>query len=132
MKSCITLGIVLQIFAASCVSLFTKDQVVIEYGTIFVHTLAGFMLFNCVNHVLAGALRGMGDAKGPMAIMLLTFVGIRQIYLYVVTHFIANTPFLVGFGYPVGWATCCVIELSYFFLRRRNRQRAKGEPWNES
>ena len=67
-----------------------------------------------------------------MAIMLLTFVGIRQIYLYVVTHFIANTPFLVGFGYPVGWTTCCVIELSYYFIRRRNRQRSKGEPWNES
>ena len=70
-----------------------------------------------MNHVLAGALRGRGDSKGPMIIMLLAFVGIRQAYLYVVTRFFANTPFLVGFGYPVGWITCCIIELTYFFLR---------------
>ena len=76
-----------------------------------------FLIFNCVNHVLAGALRGRGDSKGPMIIMLLAFVGIRQVYLYVVTHFIANTPFLVGFSYPVGWTSCCIIELAYFFLR---------------
>ena len=120
------------VFAAPAVGLFSPDETVIAFGVLFIRANCFFLLFNCVNHVLAGALRGMGDAKGPMAIMLLTFVGIRQIYLYVVTHFIANTPFLVGFGYPVGWATCCVIELSYFFLRRRNWQRAKGEPWNES
>ena len=109
----------LQIFAASCVSLFTKDQVVIEYGTIFVHTLAGFMLFNCVNHVLAGALRGMGDSRGPMVIMLLSFVAIRQVYLYVMTHFFLNTPVSVGMGYPVGWTSCCIIEVCYFLIRRK-------------
>lgn len=52
-----------------------------------------------------------------MIIMLLTFVGIRQAYLFVVTRFIANTPFLVGFGYPVGWTNCCILELTYFYLR---------------
>ena len=72
----------------------------------------------------------MGDSKGPMIIMLLTFVGIRQVYLFVVTHFIANTPFLVGFGYPVGWTSCCILELSYYFLCRRKREMSKGEPWN--
>ena len=72
---------------------------------------------------LAGALRGRGDSKGPMIIMLLAFVGIRQVYLFVVTRFVANTPFLVGFGYPVGWTTCCIIEVTYFFLRWRKPAR---------
>ena len=66
-----------------------------------------------MNHVLAGALRGKGDSKGPMVIMLLCFVAIRQVYLFVVTHYIANTPLLVGLGYPVGWVTCCITELLY-------------------
>ena len=57
-----------------------------------------------------------------VAFGLLSFVGIRQVYLYIVTHFIANTPFLVGFGYPVGWTTCCIIELAYFFRRWRKPQ----------
>ena len=107
------------LFAAPAVRMFSPDESVIEYGVLFIRANCFFLLFNCVNHVLAGALRGRGDSKGPMIIMLLAFVGIRQVYLYVVTHFVANTPFLVGFGYPVGWTTCCGIELTYFFLRWR-------------
>ena len=107
------------LFAAPAVRMFSPDESVIEYGVLFIRANCFFLLFNCVNHVLAGALRGRGDSKGPMIIMLLAFVGIRQVYLYVVTHFVANTPFLVGFGYPVGWTTCCAIELTYFFLRWR-------------
>lgn len=109
----------LQFFAASCVSLFTRDQAVIEYGTVFVHTLSIFMLFNCVNHVLAGALRGMGDSRGPMIIMLFAFVVIRQTYLFLMTHYFSNTPVSVGMGYPVGWTSCCVIEVCYFLIRRK-------------
>ena len=107
------------LFAAQAVGLFSPDESVIAYGVLFIRANCFFLLFNCVNHVLAGALRGRGDSRGPMVIMLLAFVGIRQIYLFVVTHFIANTPFLVGFSYPVGWTTCCIIELTYFFLRWR-------------
>ena len=109
--------VLLCLFAAPAVGLFTPDEAVVAYGVLFVRANCFFLLFNCVNHVLAGALRGRGDSRGPMIIMLLSFVGIRQVYLYVVAHFIANTPFLVGFGYPVGWITCCIIETVYFFLR---------------
>ena len=52
-----------------------------------------------------------------MIIMLATFVGIRQIYLFVITHYVANLPVLVGLGYPVGWTTCFIIEVSYYFIR---------------
>ena len=107
------------IFAAPAVGLFSPDRAVIEFGVLFIRANCFFLMFNCVNHVLAGALRGRGDSQGPMFIMLLSFVGIRQVYLYVVTRFVANTPFLVGFGYPVGWTSCCIIELAYFFLRWR-------------
>ncbi len=109
-------------FAAPAVSLFTPDQAVIEFGVLFVHTNFVFLLFNCVNHVLAGALRGRGDSTPPMLIMIMTFVGLRQIYLFVMTHYISNTPALVGFGYPVGWVACCIIEVSYYFIRWGRRR----------
>lgn len=112
------------LLAAPAVGLFSPDATVIEYGVLFIRANCFFLLFNCVNHVLAGALRGRGDSKGPMIIMLLAFVGIRQVYLYVVTHFVANTPFLVGFGYPVGWTSCCIIELCYFFFHRGKKKTA--------
>ena len=108
---------VVEIFASPAVSIFTNDPAVVSYGVLFLRVNMYFLLFNCVNHVLAGALRGRGDSTGPMIIMLISFVALRQIYLFVVTRFIVNTPPVVGFGYPVGWMACCVIELTYFFLK---------------
>lgn len=108
-------------FAPEAVRLFSPDAEVIRYGTLFIRTNVFFLLFNCVNHVLAGSLRGHEDSRGPMIIMLSTFVVLRQIYLYWVTHYVANTPQLVGFGYPVGWMSCCVIEVLYALYRRRQR-----------
>lgn len=110
--------IALQVFASPSVRLFSQDPEVIRYGVLFIRANVCFLLFNCVNHVVAGALRGMGDSKGPMLIMLLTFVALRQTYLYFMTRYIANTPLTVGIGYPVGWASCCLIEAAYFLLRR--------------
>ena len=122
--SCSVTGVIaalLVIFAAPAVRLFSPDSEVIRFGVLFIRTNVFFLLFNCINHVLAGALRGRGDSAGPMIIMLSCFVAARQLYLYLITHFVANTPRVVGFGYPVGWMLCCAVELSYYFIRRRRR-----------
>ena len=125
----LSLGIVgvittlLVIFADTALRLFTSDEGVILSGVGFIHVNLFFMLFNCVNQVLAGALRGRGDSVAPMAIMLFSFVLIRQIYLFVMSRFISNTPLTMGFGYPVGWMTCCLLEVAYFYLFWKHRPR---------
>ena len=105
--------------------LFSPDKEVIRYGVLFIRTNCAFLLFNCINHVMAGALRGRGDSRGPMIIMLSCFVALRQTYLYLITHFYANTPRIVGIGYPVGWTSCCAVMLIYFFWRRHKRLAAE-------
>ena len=115
------------IFAAPAVGLFSPDGKVIEFGVLFIRANCFFLLFNCVNHVLAGALRGMGDSKGPMLIMILTFVAVRQTYLFIMTRYIVNTPLSVGVGYPVGWVSCCIVETVYFLLRRKRLLYGKAE-----
>lgn len=109
--------LLLVLLAAPAVALFTSDEEVIRFGVLFIRANVVFLLFNCVNHVLAGAMRGRGDSTAPMVMMLLTFVVLRQIYLFVVTRYIANTPFAVGFGYPIGWMSCCVLEVCYYVAR---------------
>ena len=93
----------------------------IRYGVLFIRTNVAFLLFACISHVLAGALRGRGDSRGPMIIMLLNFVVLRQIYLFLVTRFVANTPRIVGFGYPVGWFLCFVVEVSYYWYKHMRK-----------
>ena len=113
-------------FAPDAVRLFSPDPAVIDFGVLFIRTNAAFLIFNNMSHVMAGSLRGRGDSRGPMVIMLLTFVLVRQIYLYLVTRFVANTPRIVGFGYPVGWIACFAVELCYFIVRRRKRLRREA------
>lgn len=113
------IGTVLVIFAPLATALFTRDEEVIYYGTLFLRMNTYFLVFNAVNHVLAGALRGMGESKVPMYCMLACFVLIRQLYLFIGSR-IAYNPYVVGFGYPVGWITCCAVELGYYLIRIRS------------
>ncbi|MBQ6361239.1 MAG: MATE family efflux transporter [Lachnospiraceae bacterium] len=108
---------ILVVFAAPATGIFTDDAAVIAYGSLFIRMNTLFLIMNCVNHVLAGALRGRGDSKAPMFIMLGTFVALRQIYLFTATHFFANTEIIVGLGYPVGWTSCFIVEVSYFWWK---------------
>ena len=110
------IAVPLYIFAETAVGVFTDEEDVIEAGSSFLRALVFFLLLNCVNHVLASALRGRGDSKAPMIIMLLCFVLIRQIYLFIMTRYVINTPVVVGLGYPVGWLSCFIIELTYYYL----------------
>ena len=111
------IAVLLFIFASASIELFTREANVVSYGVLFLKTNVLFLIANAINHVLAASLRGRGDARAPMRIMLFSFVLVRQVYLFVMTRFIMNTPRVVGFGYPVGWVTCCIIEVSYYYRR---------------
>ena len=110
----------LVVFAPQATALFSSDKSVIYYGVLFLRMNTFFLIFNAVNHVLAGALRGRGDSNGPMICMLTCFVVIRQIYLFIGSR-IAYNPYVIGFGYPVGWMTCCAAEVIYFFVKWNKR-----------
>lgn len=111
----LVLGFIVWLSAPFMVSLFNQDAEVIRYGSLFVRLIIFFMVFCCSNQVFAGALRGIGNARTPMLIMLFSFVLFRQIYLYTATR-IANTPTVVGLGYPMGWMACGILMLLYYLF----------------
>ena len=106
----------LTLFARPAVSIFTSDRAVIDSGVAFIRTNSMFFVINGINHALAGSMRGRGDARAPMYIMLFCFVGIRQLYLFVITR-LFNDSLIVAFGYPVGWISCAVILGSYYYRK---------------
>ena len=79
-------------------------------------TLSPFYLLCCVNQTYSGALRGSGNTKLPMFIMLGSFVLFRQTYLFVVANFVSNTVVPISMAYPAGWLVASVaVAIAYKF-----------------
>ena len=89
-------------------------QGVISYGTLFLRRLTPFYVLCCFNQVYAGALRGAGNSRAPMIIMLCSFVLFRQCYLYIMSNFVSNTVLPIALGYPAGWLVCSVLTGLYY------------------
>ncbi len=118
----------IMIFAPTLVQLFNREAEVVAFGTLFVRLISPFYLLNTINQVYSGALRGVGDTKATMVIMLFSFVLSRQIYLFT-AYRLGGGIVPVALGYPFGWIMCSAILLIYYyrFARQRAIRRAQQE-----
>lgn len=114
MVSTVILMIPVMIFAEFAVGFFNSEPAVVEFGTLFIRWLSPFYVLCCVNQIYAGALRGSGNTTAPMIIMLISFVGFRQAYLFIMKNFISNTILPISMSYPAGWLLCSTLMLIYF------------------
>ena len=112
--SAIALMIPIMIFAPHLVGFFNSKAEVITYGTMILRVISPFNVIVCMNQIYSGALRGAGNSKVPMIIMLLSFVAFRQVYLFIMSNFISNTVVAIILGYPAGWFVCSVITFIYY------------------
>ena len=111
--STLILMVPVMIFAAPVVRFFNAKPEVVEYGTMLLRLMTPFYVLCCFNQVLGGALRGAGNSKATMVIMLLSFVAFRQVYLFAVSR-ICNEIIPIAMGYPAGWLLCSTITLIYY------------------
>ncbi len=112
-------------FAVPIVKFFIDDGEagVIEFGTLFLRYLIPCHIVACVNQVYGGALRGANKSGSAMIVMLCSFVFFRQIYLFVMSHYISNTILPIAMGYPAGWLVCSIaigILFTKFFSDKNN------------
>ena len=111
------------LFAPSLVAFFNNKPEVIEYGTLMLRWLSPFYVLCCVNQIYSGALRGAGDSRAPMVILLCSFVFFRQAYLYIMANYISNTIIPIGMAYPAGWLLASILTLIYFKKAKLNKNR---------
>lgn len=112
-STCVLMAPVL-IFAPYIASVFNPLEDVVEYATLFLRWLTPFYLLFCINQILIGALRGAGNSRGPMIVTLCSFVGFRQLYLFVMANYICNEILPIAMAYPAGWLLCSIIMLIYY------------------
>jgi Na+-driven multidrug efflux pump len=101
------------VYPKQLISMFNTDPEVLNYGMLFIRIISPFYLLCVVNQIYAGSLRGAGDTKSPMIIMLMSFVVFRQIYLFVISR-LWDTLLPVALGYPVGWVLCSTAIFIYY------------------
>lgn len=127
----IVIIIPVMIFASPIAGIFNSDARIVETATTLLRIITPFYLFCSVNQVFSGALRGAGNSRVPMIIMLTSFIGVRQLYLFIVSHYISNQLIPIGISYPVGWFCCCMLTLIYYlrfdFAKVKTVNEEKGE-----
>lgn len=109
----VVLCIPVVIFAPGIVAFFNDKPEVVDYGSVLLRWLSPFYVLCCFNQVYASALRGAGNTKAPMIIMLLSFVGFRQIYLFFMAR-ICNEILPIAMSYPAGWLLCSFLTVLYY------------------
>jgi putative MATE family efflux protein len=60
------IGVIYVLFPSLLVKIFNNDPLVVEYGARLILIAAVFQLFDAIQMISAGALRGAGDTKAPM------------------------------------------------------------------
>ena len=101
------------IFAPSIVGFLNSKPEVISNGTMFLRVLTPFYIICCFNQIYASALRGAGNSRACMFIMLSSFVLFRQVYLFSMAR-ICNKIIPIAMSYPAGWILCSVITIIYY------------------
>lgn len=101
------------LFAPQIVAFFNTKPEVITIGSMLLRWLSPFYVLCCFNQIYSGALRGAGNSKAPMIIMLTSFVGFRQIYLFIMAR-LCNEILPIAMSYPAGWLLCSTLTAIYY------------------
>ena len=118
----VLLMIPVMFFAAPVVSFFNSKPEVVAYGSLLLRWMSPFYVLCCFNQIYSGALRGAGNSKAPMIIMLCSFVAFRQVYLFAMSH-ICNEIIPIAMSYPAGWLLCSSLTLLYYRKAQLNKTR---------
>ena len=101
------------LFATELVTFLNSKPEVVTYGSMFIRWLSPCYLLCVFNQIYASALRGAGNSKAPMIIMLSCFVGFRQLYLLIMSN-VWNEILPIAMGYPAGWLVCSIVTTIYY------------------
>ena len=110
------------IFADPIVAFFNKEPAVVEYGALLLRWMTPFYILCCFNQTYTAALRGAGNSRIPMVIMLSGFVVFRQIYLFFMSR-ICNEIIPIAMSYPAGWLLCSILSAIYFHKAQLGKTR---------
>ena len=118
----IILSIPIIIFAPQLAAFFNAEPAIVEHAVLMLRWLTPFYFVSCFTNIYSGALRGAGNSRAPMIIMLSSFVAFRQVYLFIMSR-VCNEVLPIIMGYPAGWIVCAIIMTIYYHRTKLEKSR---------
>ena len=110
------------IFAPEACAFFNDSPEIVSIAIKVVYWVTPMYLVCCYNQVMAAAMRGEGNSKVPMIIMITSFVGVRQLYLFIMANFISNTFIPIVYAMPVGWIAATLMLFVYTRFNKKEKK----------
>jgi len=95
-------------------NIFSTDEAVISQGLQFMQVFVPLHFTITFAQIITGSLRGSGDVRIPTLLNVSCMVVFRQIYLFIVTRYVALTVKTVAFCMPFGWMLFAVLMFIYY------------------
>lgn len=102
------MGIGMYLLAPYLIRIFTSDPQSVEYGVVFMRTVAVFYLFLTFSHEATGILRGLGKSVIPMLGMFGFWCVGRILYVTIALRIIPDFR-VICWAYPLTWMSTTVI-----------------------
>lgn len=127
-KLCVVMGAisttllssVFMLFGDSCLSIYTSDEVVKQYGLIRMKHILMFQFINSVMDVTSGGIRGMGYSTLPAVVAIAGVCGFRLLWVYTIFERYPTIEMLFNV-YPISWVLTCIgIIIAYEFVKRKH------------
>lgn len=107
------LSVLIVIFGRRLLAFFTSDTDVIQYGQIMLNCMAPFYILCAFSNVCSGIIRGAGETRVPMLIMVGNYCVLRIIWVSIITALIHNIVAVFS-GYLFTWTTAAVMMALYY------------------
>jgi Na+-driven multidrug efflux pump len=113
--STVILMVPVMIFAPQIVAFFNSKPEVVEYGSMLLRWMTPFYVLYSFNQIYSGALRGAGNSKAPMVIMLTCWCAVRILVLFTLGQALHDIR-LAFWIYPFTWTLSSTV---YVILLKR-------------
>jgi putative MATE family efflux protein len=122
------LSMVMRLFAAPLLSLYTDSPAVVEAGTVRLGIICATYFLCGMMDVMVGALRGLGYSIAPMIVSLLGACAFRLLWIatiFQIDRF--HTIETVYTSYPISWTVTFLAHLVTFVIVRRRLKKRWGQ-----
>ena len=109
----IALSILVLCLKSPLLRIFSPDPDVLRYGVEFMYVFVPGYFILAFTQIIPGALRGAGNVNFATLVCIISFVVLRQLYLFIVTQF-NHTITSVALGYPVTWMIAAIVLALYY------------------